>query len=248
MTLPKLNESLSFTIEIPSLNKKVKARPYLVKEEKELLFAAESRNTEMILAAMAKTINNCVELPNGVSANDLTTFDIEYVFVQLRSISVGETSKIRSNCEACQAVNDNVEVNFKAVKFDKRETYSPIINLTPSIKIELGYPRIKDLADSGLAKLTNGTDEEDKISTENLFNVIRMTIRKVITDNEQFVFGEYSIKEQEEFIGQFNNAQLGKIIAFIQDIPSASIDIEYECQACKHQNKLNLKGMQNFFS
>lgn len=247
MTLPKINDGIEFQVDVPSIKKKAKARPYLAKEEKELLFAAESKNPTVMFKAMVKTVNNCVDLP--VKVDDLTMFDIENLFIQLRAISVGETTEIKMACEHCDHVNDDITVNLKDIKVDYRDTYTPTMDLTGKIKLQLGYPRIGDVLKSDLIDTMAGTDKTE-FKAEHVFKFIRMSIRKVMADDEQFIFSTYSDKEQEDFVGQLNNAQLTELMKFMTDAPSSYLNFKFKCQnqACLKDNEVNVRGIQNFFS
>lgn len=195
---------------------------------------------EMVLNAMAKVIDNCVQLPDGIKAIDLATFDLEYLFVQLRSISVGETTDVRIKCEKCEHENE-VTINFKNVKFDKRDSYNLTLVLTPEVKVLLSYPKVTDISKLDMAKAQEG-------GAESLFEAIRMSIEKVLTKDEQFIFREYSIEEQNAFIDQFNNAQLKAVIEFLNEMPTTSTKVNFKCDSCTHENELTLRGTQSFFS
>src|SRR6056300_979503 len=104
MALPSLNDTPKYELKIPSTGKKIKFRPYLVKEEKILLIAAESKDKDQMLGAIIDTINSCVQ--GNLNVNDLTTFDLEYLFIQMRAKSVGENASLNIKCQSCEEDNE----------------------------------------------------------------------------------------------------------------------------------------------
>lgn len=243
MSLPKLNETFNFDVDVPSLGAKFKARPYLSKEEKILLLANESGQPKQMFKAMVQVMDNCVQLPG--KAEDLTIFDAEYVFMQLRAISVGEITDIIVKCQECEEDNE-LSVNIlEEVKFDTRDDYTPKMDLGGGIKIQLKYPTVKQLTDSDVFDAITGQKEP---GTKEMYQFCEMIIEKVLADDEQHIFSESSKEERENFIGQFTTEQMRELIKFIQSTPSTFIDLNFECVKCEHKNEMNVRGVQNFFS
>ena len=241
MALPKLNVLPNFELTIPSNGKKVRYRPYLVKEEKMLLLAAESKDPKTILQAMTDTIKDCVD--GDIDVDKLATFDIEYMFVQIRAKSVGEVIKLKLKCdneidgEVCGFEN---EVNFKvdsiAVDVPKVDK---IIKLTDDISVELKWPSYKDLSNTDLA--------EGEITTEAMFKLVAKSIAAVLTPEERFDLKDSTEKEIVDFIESLSSEQFGKISSFLGNIPKMKAQINYTCEKCGKQHEIKLEGAADFF-
>src|SRR6056297_1695954 len=138
MALPKLN-SPTYELKIPSTGAEVSYRPYLVKEEKILMMAMESNDTEQMMRAVTDVIRSCTS--DSIDVNTLAMFDIEYIFTQLRAKSVGETSTIKVNCKSCDSSNE-VDVNLEEVRVDVPESDTHTIPLTDTVGVSLRYPSV----------------------------------------------------------------------------------------------------------
>ena len=151
MALPRVNETLNFSMTIPSTGEKVKYRPYLVKEEKVLLQAFESQSTQLIVESMCNTIETCLDPRSEVKVADLATFDVEYMFLQIRSASVGESSTVVMKCDNCEAENE-VSIDLTTIEIDVKETDN-VIEITDDISVEMRYPSYANV---------NFEEEEDR--------------------------------------------------------------------------------------
>lgn len=236
MALPKLNNTPKYDLVIPSTKKSVKFRPYLVKEEKILLLAMETKDPSQTLNAVLDTIVACVN--DKIDPNSLTTFDIEYMFVKIRSKSVGETSDIGVNCSECNHSN-KVAVDLQSIEIDVPKTDFMIV-LTDDITIEMTYPHFGAMASN--KRLTNSTSP-----TEQTFEMIMSVMKSIHTKDERIDLKDISHKELEEFIESMTGEQLQKVKTFVESIPKLTHDVEFNCVECKHHNKYTIEGMQNFF-
>ena len=237
MALPKLNNAPRYEMAIPSTGKKVRYRPFLVKEEKNLMMASESGDSKSVFLTLADTITACVE--DKVSPRDLTSFDIEYMFLQMRAKSVGESSKVGLKCSECGTTNEvTVQLNEIAVSVPKVDKN---IQLTADISIDVDYPTFYDIVEADLANA-------EKASTDQAFQLIRSCIRYVNTNEERIDLRETSDAEVQEFLDSMNTEQFEKIKSFVDTMPRLSHDISFECSNCQHKNELTLEGVQNFLS
>lgn len=236
MALPKLNNTPKYDLVIPSINKSVKFRPYLVKEEKILLLAMETKDPAQALDAVLNTIVACVD--ENIDPNILTTFDIEYMFVKIRSKSVGETSDVGIKCTNCDHTNkvaidlQSVEVVVPKIDF--------MIPLAPDITIEMSYPHFKAMASN--KKLTNSTSP-----TEQTFEMIMSVMKAIHTADERIDLKDVTHSELEDFIESMTGDQLQLIKAFVDTIPKMVHDVKFDCVQCHHHNTHTIEGMQNFF-
>ena len=237
MALPKLNNAPRYEMAIPSTGKKVRYRPFLVKEEKNLMMDSESGDSKSVFITLADTITACVE--DKVSPRDLTSFDIEYMFLQMRAKSVGESSKVGLKCSECGTTNEvTVQLNEIAVSVPKVDKN---IQLTADISIDVDYPTFYDIVEADLANA-------EKASTDQAFQLIRSCIRYVNTNEERIDLRETSDAEVQEFLDSMNTEQFEKIKTFVDTMPRLSHDISFECSNCQHKNELTLEGVQNFLS
>jgi len=232
--LPKLNNVPKYNITIPSMKKEVSVRPFLVKEEKIMLIAMESQDAKQIAQAVIDTVRSCVL--SEINVHELTSYDVEYLFLQIRSKSVGETAKLLFKCDDCQEEN---EVNIKTddINIDVK-TSKDTINITDKISVEMRHPSFISLAKS-----------EDVINdspTHQIFGLIKEAIVAVMTDDNRVDMREVSFEEYQEFLESMTQEQFGLIREYIQSIPKLTHDIEYTCTKCNKENKVMLEGLQSF--
>jgi hypothetical protein len=235
MALPKLNETLSFTMNIPSLGKQVKYRPYLVKEEKVLLQAFESKDTQVCMRAMCDTIAACLDPRENIDVGDLATFDVEFMFTQIRAKSVGETSTILIKCKECEHANPyEIDLDQLAVEVENKAN---IINVSDEIAVELSYPSYN--------KLGKVNTEEGNVDTA--FDVIASNISAVITPDERVDCSAIPFEEVQDFVSSMTAGQLQKVSDFFNDIPALSHVASFNCSKCGTENELELRGLSDFF-
>ena len=239
MALPRVNETLNFTMEIPSTGRRVKYRPYLVKEEKILLQAFESQDPQTCLEAMTDTIVSCLDPSENIDMNKLATFDIEYMFTQLRSKSVGETSTIIMTCkkEDCKMRNEYV-INLEELHIDV-PTGNNIISITDNISVEMQYP--------SYGSLMEGDVQNAEKDVNAALEVIARSIAAVITEEERIDCESQEMSEIIEFIQSMTATQLEKITEFLQNVPALTHLAQFNCIKCGTENELELKGLTDFF-
>lgn len=233
MALPALS-SPEFITEIPSTKQKIKFRPFLVREEKILYMALEGKDNSEILNAVITVLSNCILTPN-IDISKLATFDIEYLFLQLRGKSVGESIEIilrHTDSECKESVN--VAVNLDDIKV-QGEISDGKIMLTDDVGIKLKYPHAEDL--TRIERVAEGRNVFDSIAY----------IVDYIYDKET-VYNDYSIEEISEWLEQLNQEQFNKIINFMNNMPKLSHTIEWTCNACGEKETIVLEGLQSFFT
>jgi hypothetical protein len=236
--LPKL-DTPTYQLTVPSTGAKIPYRPYLVKEEKILMMAMESNDTNQMIGAVKDVIRACTWVEESVlDADTLTMFDIEYIFTQLRAKSVGETSTIKVKCKECEASNE-VDVSLEDVRVDVPETNTKHIKLTDLVGVSLKYPSVESMI-----KAQAGDKKSD---IDRVFDLIVACIQAIYSGDEIFDASEQSDKELREFIESLNTQQFNEIREFIESIPSAAIEVGFKCTACSHDNKFDVKGLGNFF-
>ena len=171
MALPKLNAAPKYEVVVPSTGQQVRYRPYLVKEEKILMMAMESQDQKQALAAIVDTIGSCVQ--EDLNTSDLTTFDVEYLFTQIRSKSVGETAKIAIPCQHCETENE-VVIKLDDIKVGNPPGLESKIQITDNIALQMRWPSYNELVDFN----------QDLNQTELTFKMIASCIDSVLTEEE----------------------------------------------------------------
>mgnify|MGYP001181758449 FL=1 len=238
MALPILsNDKPMYEVVVPSSQQTLKFRPFLVKEQKSLLVAYESQDMKQILNAMLNCIETCV---HGINVKDLATFDVDYLFTQVRAKSVGETSTILSACVNCNEQNE-VKINLEDVKMNASEIKTKVISITDTINVEMKYPTYDDM-------LRNPNYmKEDGTQTELLFESIVSCMYAVQTGDDNIIISQEPREEIEKFVNSLTNDQLTKITEFVESMPAMSHEQKFTCKKCQHENTVELKGLQDFF-
>lgn len=233
MALPQLNVP-KYELSVPSTGEKVKYRPYLVKEEKVLMMALESQDEKQMIESIKDLISSCTD--GVLRVNKLSMFDLEYIFTKIRTKSVGESTKVKVPCSKCEQLTEvdiDLEVGLKVSKGRDKK-----IELTDDTGLIMKYPSIDDYTDV----VNSDASEIDKI-----FKLIVRSIDTIYSGDEVFEARTHSEKELISFIESLNSAQFIIVKDFFDNMPQASIDVDYKCESCGHENSMELKGMSNFF-
>jgi hypothetical protein len=240
MALPKIDVP-TYEIELPVSKKKIRYRPFLVKEQRNLLMAMESNESGSVHDAIRDILYNCT-LTEGIDIEKLPIIDIEFYFINLRAKSVGEVveSKYRCNNEVdgkeCNNVMEN-NISLLDIKVQMDETISPDIQLTEKLSMKMKYPQFGIIKDS-----VNIANE-----TELTFNMLARSI-EYIYDGEQFYYAsETPIEELVEFVENLNQAQFEKIEKFFNNLPKMSKKVEMTCGKCGFHHSFNVEGLESFF-
>ena len=235
MSLPKL-ESPKYEAKLPSTGKKFTYRPYLVKEEKILMLAMESGETKQIMQAVKDAITSCTF--GKVNADDIAVFDLEYIFMKLRSKSVGEVSKVNVTCEKCEK-KTTVEVNLEEIDVDMKAAPTTKIKLTDKIGVIMRWPKV-DM----IAEIADKTPEQQK---EAAFDIITECIESIYDDKKVYPTSDSTKEERLEFIESLNQTQFKLLQNFIENMPKLEHKIDFACEHCKAENSVTVKGLKNFF-
>ena len=239
MALPKIDSPV-YELTLPLSKKQIRYRPFLVKEQRNLMMAMEANDKETIEKNIKQVLHNCT-LTEGVDIESLPIIDVEYYFIQLRARSVGEVVENKYRCE--NIVNDNpcgnlmdTSINLLEIKLDKDELKDEI-QLTDRIVLKLRYPQFSILDSSN----TDGT------ITDMAFDMIVGSI-EYIYDGQQFFYAKDTPKaELTEFVESLNQEQFSKIEAFFENLPKLNKTIEMKCAKCGFDHKINVEGLENFF-
>ncbi len=240
MALPKLDVP-TYEIELPISKKKIKYRPFLVKEQKNLLMALESNESSTIQQNVRDILNNCT-LTEGINIDKLPIIDVEYYFINLRSKSVGEIVETRYRCnnEVEEKVCGNImeaSVNLQNIQPYREEEVSPEIQLTDKVMIKMKYPEF------GIIKDSINMDD----ITEVTFNLISESIEHIY-DGDQFYYAhEAEPGEMLEFVEGLNQSQFEKVEHFFNNLPKLKETVEMTCSKCGFHHTIDVEGLENFF-
>tara|TARA_X000001316_G_C921983_1_gene36678 strand:+ start:1420 stop:2109 length:690 start_codon:yes stop_codon:yes gene_type:complete len=229
MALPKI-ETPKYKLNIPSTGHEIEYRPFLVKEEKLLLIAQESNNTADIITAMKTIIENCTF--GAIKVDELTTYDFEYIFLQLRIKSIGETSDVRMLCSECEEYSE-VTIDLNEVKIAQpEEKPKSLVMLTDTVGIKLKPISVKYI---------------DKIDEDDMTAVFRSVIESIFDEEKIYDVSDHSDKELDEFIDSISHSALEEVNNFIDNQPKLTYEGEFKGQT-GHVNKFLLEGFQSFFA
>lgn len=235
MPLPIL-ETPKYILTVPSTNKNIEYRPFLVKEEKILLIAQETGDESAITNAIKEIIKACTF--NVIEPDELTAFDLEFIFLKLRAKSVGEISEVRCKCEKCETPN-TISINIDEIKvtWPKTKTKDNTIMLTDTVGVTMHYVKVKDI---------NSTTA-NKSQTETIIDTIIAMIDTIFDQSGIYKKEDSTKEELLAFINSLNRSQMEKIEKFIIDSPKLTHEVNFKCNKCKHDNNLTLSGTQAFF-
>ena len=237
MALPKMSTP-QYETTVPSLKKKVKFRPFLVKEEKSLLLAQQSEDPKVMINTLKAIIKDCIIDP--INADELAIFDFEYLFTQIRAKSVGEEVDLLMLCDTCTDEKAKAQVLLDITKFEVLypEKHSQKIDLSEDVGVMMKYPSIDTL--EKLEKAAAG-------NVDSTFDVVADCMDYIYTSTEVFHIKEQTKQEVIEFLESLTQEQFSKIDAFFATMPKMSQHVEYDCPVCgKHHDKV-LEGLESFF-
>ena len=237
MALPKLTTP-TYELEIPSTDEKIKYRPFLVKEEKILMMALESKSEKDITQAVKDIVSECTF--NKVNIDNMPMFDVEYIFLQVRSKSVGEVSKLKLLCPDDKKTYADVEVDLNEVKVQVGEDHTNKIDLGNGMGIIMQYPSIDSFKDSGIRD----------INASNMLEVISTCILQIFEEEGKKVYNskDQTSKELTDFIEQLNTKQFKDVQKFFDTMPKLKHEITIKNPKTKKESKIVLSGLNDFFA
>lgn len=238
MALPTLNNTPKYDIVIPSTRVKTRFRPYLVKEEKTLLLALEDGEDDTIAKAVLDLIAACVD---DIDQSKLKTYDMDYMFCQIRAKSVGETIKFSVKCEdATCEFGTEVTGNLSTVLVETDNTITAMVEISPSIIVEMEHVSYVDI-------INNSEISIGKTDSEIIFATVVACIKAVHTDDERIEAKNESEEDLKLFVDSMTTNQYTKLKTFIANIPQVTLDINWDCGGCGKHQTMKLKGLSDFF-
>ena len=239
MPLPRI-AAPTYELELPSSGKSIQYRPFLVKEEKVLVIALESEDTKQITTAIKNVIKNCV-LTKGLKVESLPTFDIEYLFLNIRGKSVGEELEVNIICPDDEETQVPVTIDLDDIKVVKDEEHTNKVKLDETLMMEMKYPSLDQF-------IKNNFDFKDQNAMDQSFELIASCIDKIYSEEEVWATEDCTKKELNEFLESMNSSQFKDIEKFFETMPKLSHTIKVTNPKTKVESDVVLEGLASFFA
>ena len=235
MALPRI-DSPKYELKVPSSGETVEYRPYLVKEEKILMMAMETKDQQQMIRALRDVIAGCTE--GKIQADSLAMFDLEYVFLKIRGKSVGETTKVGLKCSSCDHKNE-VEINIDEVEVQGEVKKSAKVALTDTVGVVLKYPTVK-----GIQRQLGKQDNNDREVT---MAAVASAIESIYDAENVYPTEDEKAEDVVNFLDSLTSSQFKKISEYFEDMPRLRHEVKFNCASCKAKNTQTLEGLTNFF-
>jgi len=240
MPLPKINTP-TYDLTLPSTGKKIKYRPFLVREEKILIMAMESEDMTEITNAIVQILSDCI-LSKDVKVESLATFDIEYLFLNVRAKSVGETVDVSITCPDDGETQVEMSINIDSIKVQKTRGHKNIIKLDDDLSMKLRYPSLEQFVENNFETAEGVSEVGQSLS------MITSCVDMIYNAEESWEASDYSKKELDEFIEQLNTKQFKQIEKFFTTMPKLSHKIAVKNPETGVESEVVLEGLASFFS
>ena len=238
MPLPKISTP-TYELVLPSSNKKIKYRPFLVKEEKVLILAMESQDTSTVANAVKDVLASCI-LSRGIKVQKLSTFDIEYLFLNIRGKSVGEKIEVMVTCPDDGKTQVPTSINIDEIKDIVDEKHNKDIKLDDQYTLRMRYPSLDEFVKNNFATAAD-------VSVDDTFDLISSCIDQVYSEEESWTAADCTKKELSQFVESLNSNQFKEIETFFETMPKLSHKVKVINPNTKKENEIVLEGLQNFF-
>ena len=239
MPLPKI-ATPTYELELPSTGATVRYRPFLVKEEKVLVIALESEDNKQITNAIKAVLKSCI-LSKGIKVESLPTFDIEYLFLNIRGKSVGEDLEVNIICPDDNKTQVPVTIALDEIEVQKDDNHTNKIKVDDSIMMEMKYPSLDQF-------IKNNFDFNDKNMMDQSFELIASCVDKIYTEDEVWAAADCTKKEMKDFLEQMNSNQFKEIESFFETMPKLSHSVSVTNPETKVKSEVVLEGLASFFA
>ena len=229
----------TYELELPSTGKKIKYRPFLVKEEKLLVLALETENTKDISTAIKAVLKSCIQT-RGIKVEKLPTFDIEYLFLNIRGKSVGEEIEVNLIAPDDKETSVPVTINIDDIKISKSKNHSNKIKLDKTLMMEMNYPSLDEF-------VKNNFDFDGEVDMDQSFDLIASCIDKIYNAEEVWSTADCTKKEVKDFLEQMNSMQFKEIEKFFETMPKLSHSVTFTNPKTKVESTVVLEGLASFF-
>ena len=241
MPLPRI-ATPTYELELPSTGKIIKYRPFLVKEEKILILALETQDPKQITLAIKSVLKDCI-LTKGIKVEDLPSFDIEYIFLNVRGKSVGESIELIITCSDDGVTEVPVKIYVDEINVIKDLNHTSEIKIDDKIVIKMKYPSL----DQFIKNNFDFTVQESQSTIEKSFDIISGCIEAVYTEEESWAASDCTKKELIDFIETMNSSQFKKIEEFFETMPKLTHTLTVINPKTKQENTVTLEGLTSFF-
>jgi len=238
MPLPTISTP-TYELVLPSSNRKIKFRPFLVKEEKILILAMESQDTKQIANAVKNVITHCI-LTKGIKVDKLSTFDIEYLFLNIRGKSVGEDIEVMVTCPDDGKTQVPALINIDSIKIQKSDDHDRDIKLDEQYTLRMRYPSLNEFIKNNFATTT-------EMNVDDTFDLIASCIDQVYSEEESWASADCTKKELSTFLEQLDSKQFKAIEKFFETMPKLSHTVKVMNPNTKVESDIVIEGLQNFF-
>ena len=238
MPLPTI-ETPTYELKLHSSNKKIKYRPFLVKEEKVLILAMESQDTATVANAVKDVLKNCI-LSRGIKVEKLSTFDIEYLFLNIRGKSVGEAIEVMVTCPDDGKTQVPTSINIDEIKVIIDDDHQKDIKLDDTYSLRMRYPSLDEFVKNNFATASD-------ISVDDTFDLIASCVDQVYSEEESWAAADCTQKELTQFVESLNSNQFKEVEKFFDTMPKLSHTVKVINPNTKKENEVVLEGLQNFF-
>jgi len=240
MPLPTI-ETPTYELKLPSSSKKIKYRPFLVKEEKILILALESKSQNEITNAVTDVLKKCI-LTRGIKVDDLPTFDIEFLFLNIRAKSIGEDIKLNVTCPDDGETKVPVTIYVDEIKVIKPKDHKIDIVLDDKMSLRMKYPSLNQFIESNF-----DTEDEAETMVDKTFRVVADCMDTIFDGEDAWEAKDYSAQERLDFVQQLNSQQYKKVENFFSTMPKLSHTIEVVNPNTKEKGSVVLEGLADFF-
>lgn len=238
MPLPQISTP-TYELELPSTGKSIQYRPFLVREEKLLVLALESEDIKEITTAIKAVIKSCIQTKN-IKVESLPTFDIEYLFLNIRGKSVGEDLEVNVICPDDGETTVPVNINIDDIKVQKKKNHTTKIKIDENIMMEMKYPSLDQFIKNNFDISGNNMDQS--------FDLIAACVDKIYTEEEVWSASDVTKAEIVEFLDQMNSSQFKQIESFFETMPKLSHTVTVENPVTKVKSDVVLEGLSDFFA
>ena len=238
MPLPKI-ATPTYELELPSTGETLKYRPFLVKEEKLLVIALESEDNKQITNAIKAVLKSCV-LTKGIKVEHLPTFDIEFLFLNIRGKSVGEELEVNVYCPDDETTQVPVTIYLDDIEVQRDEEHTNKIKLDDSIMMEMKYPSLDQF-------IQNNFDFEGEPGIDESFELIATCIEKIYNEEEVWSMSDCTKKEVKDFLESMNSSQFKDIEKFFETMPKLSHTVKVKNPVTDVESDVTLEGLASFF-
>jgi hypothetical protein len=239
MPLPKI-ATPTYELVLPSTEQKVKYRPFLVKEEKLLVIALESEDTKQITNAIKSVIKNCI-LTRGIKVESLPTFDIEYLFLNIRGKSVGEVIDVNIICPDDGETTVPIQINVDEIQVVKSDDHDTKIKLDDSLMMQMKYPSLDQFIKSNF-------DFTDDNAMEQSFELVAACVDQIFNEEEAWSTADVTKKELLDFLDQMNTSQFKQVEKFFETMPKLSHKVMVKNPETDVESEVVLEGLSSFFA